>query len=260
MKAKTLREKCDAYFVQLTDNKRVTKATLKNYRSTVNRFHDWALSNGRPFSQASIQEFVASFEHTPTANTVRVRLKGLAKFHRLPTQTLEASHTESKLIRALNSEEVVTLLAGVQGNRKLYALVMLLSQTGLRWAEYCAISRDDRQYSKAGACTIKVMGKGRKERTVPISPAVQAVWEDIPFHPSLSQQDTLRVALRTAGERVGLPIQVHPHLFRKSYISIAINERGLEPLIVANIVGHSNLNTMLKHYYEASPDRLYEAV
>jgi site-specific recombinase XerD len=256
-----LRAKCDEYLDHLENVQRVTPATLKNYRSTINKFYAWATANNVPLDEKGIAAYVSSIEHAPSANTILVRLKGLARYQEVPVKRLCAAKTEIKQIEALDSSELTSLLRVTEDHDpRIHAVAVLLSGTGLRFDEFCSIRRDDLRYTEKGACYIEVMGKGRKQRIVPISESVREVWDDLPFQPKESHQDLIRIALKGAGRIAQLPIEVHPHLLRKSFISIALNEREQEPLYVAKVVGHSNLNTMLKHYYKASADKLYSVV
>jgi site-specific recombinase XerD len=78
------------------------------------------------------------------------------------------------LIEILSDEEITIIVQGINANSflgaRLYAVVLLLLDTGFRAEELCTLTVDSTSLSQG---TIKVMGKGRKERIVPFGSATR---------------------------------------------------------------------------------------
>jgi integrase/recombinase XerD len=249
------------YLSDLKRVKRVSPITLKNYRSTLTRFCAWL--GDRPFDGASVNEYVSAIPHAPTANTVLTRIKALASYHSLPLKRTARAKEEVKQPNALTSwqlAKVVSCLDNVQAR----ALVVFLAETGLRFGEYAKMSRTDWVYDATAdgqeIVMLKVVGKGLKHRSVPLSPKALAVWRDVPLLPTLSQQDVFRRLLKQAGERAGIQWKVTPHTLRATFATITLNERGADSARVARILGHARLDTMMRHYWRDSNEALYRVV
>lgn len=254
---RTLDEEFVRYLSHLERNRRVTKATLANYRSTLRRFKAWSEEKGVSFGESSVVDFLQTIDHPPSANVMGVRLAGLATFLRKPISICRAkeAHREPE---ALTASEINRLVMACDDN--LATVVTLLSETGLRFAEFCALSEASLRNRSDEVFWLNLVGKGRKERIVPLSVKALDAFRRVKLGWTQYEGDQMRVALAAAGVKAGMPYHVHPHLLRGSMISIALNERGIEAIKVAKIVGHSSVDTMIKHYYRASIESLLEAV
>jgi len=204
-----------------------------------------------------------------------------------PSRRLLAPQGESRLPKILNAQELQELLDpepappglrdGPQGaarskGRDLAirlrddALLELLYGSGLRVAELCGL---DIGAVELDASMVLVLGKGSKERRVPISdPAKQAVGEYLrtarvqflsersPGHAMflnlrgnrLSPRDVRRILDRRS------PSPTHPHALRHSYATHLL-DGGADLRIVQELLGHSSLKTT-QIYTHVSKERL----
>lgn len=141
------------------------------------------------------------------------------------------------------------------------AVLYLIYATGLRISECLNIKRGD---FHPNATYIKVVGKGNKERIVPLLPNIaKVIFEYIkevsPIKP-LMPGDYLFVATKTAryGERqfqrllqqirekIGLDETATPHALRHSFATSLI-ENGANINIVQELLGHSSISTTQKY-------------
>lgn len=60
--------------------------------------------------------------------------------------------------------------------------------------------------------------------------------------------------------KVPVPKGVTLYTYRRTFISAAINDRNVNPALVAQLVGHVGLDMILKHYLQEDPDALRKAV
>ena len=155
------------------------------------------------------------------------------------------------------------------------ALVELLYGTGIRVGELVALDVRDLELR---AQEIRVMGKGGKERVVPIPEQARqalAAWLDVRRHAGLLSEPlfiSLRVrreekprrlaareARRILGERArraDLGEHVHPHRLRHSYATHLL-DMGADLREIQELLGHASLSTTQK-YTAVSVEHLRE--
>jgi len=153
------------------------------------------------------------------------------------------------------------------------ALVELLYGAGLRVGEVVALDVRDLDLL---AREVRVMGKGRKERSVPLPEAARealAAWLDARRRPGY-QAEPLFVSLaggsagRRLGERAvrrvlgrraaraGIADRVHPHRLRHSYATHLL-DMGADLREIQELLGHASLSTT-QRYLAVSAERLFE--
>jgi integrase len=129
-------------------------------------------------------------------------------------------------------------------------LIVIFMNTGLRNTEACSILRDNLDL-KGGQ--IKVMGKGRKERTVYFSPAVgDLLWEYIskqpkgkkylfPANNELGYQNirTLEKTFRRMCKKLGIK-PITPHMLRHYFATRAL-KNGARIEVISRLLGHSSV-------------------
>lgn len=173
----------------------------------------------------------------------------------LPTSVL--SHQQvKKLLRQIDK-------TSLEGMRDL-AAVELLYSSGIRIGELAVLKLEDIDLDSAA---MKVFGKGRKERMVPIGKTalrhltsyIRGVRQFLAARCKQNYPEaflnnrgrplmgyTLRASIHTYAEAAGLDINVTPHTFRRSCTSELV--KGDANLYhVKELLGHESLNT-LKHY------------
>lgn len=182
-------------------------------------------------------------------------------------ENLAAEHTprrvqiarpERRAIIPFSETEVRQLLAAAQASHnpeRDHAVVLLLLDTGLRAAELSGLRLDDLQGDY-----VRVMGKGSKERLVPVSQAVKtalAVYLStcrirlkrssavFVAGPNAFSRDTLRQLMERLGKAAGLP-GVHAHKFRHTFaVNYLLN--GGDPYTLQDTLGHATMD-MVKRY------------
>lgn len=156
------------------------------------------------------------------------------------------------------------------------ALVELLYGSGIRIGELVALDVRDLELA---AREVRVMGKGRKERVVPIPEQARlalGAWLDLRRHPGVMNEPLFislrprredkprrlaaREARRILGERaVGADLSehVHPHRLRHSYATHLL-DMGADLREIQELLGHASLSTTQK-YTAVSIEHLREA-
>ncbi len=154
------------------------------------------------------------------------------------------------------------------------ALVELLYGAGLRVAELTSLDVRDVDLQRG---ELRVLGKGRVERVVPIPGAARQALEvhlaarrrpgvlaeplfvSLRQHPDgprrLGPRDVRRILKRCA-RRAGIADRVHPHRLRHSYATHLL-DMGADLREIQELLGHASLSTTQK-YTAVSAERLME--
>ncbi|MFI5375741.1 MAG: tyrosine recombinase XerC [Candidatus Rokuibacteriota bacterium] len=191
-----------------------------------------------------------------------------------PARQVRSPRLGRRLPSFLPKDEATQLLdagpaAGTAGLRDR-ALVELLYASGLRVAECCGLDVDDLD---EGRRTVRVLGKGDKERVVPVGEtalealaaylAMQGRARGALFRNARGGRLTTRSALRivkSLARRAGLGQRVTPHTLRHSFATHMLGE-GADLRLIQELLGHSRLSTT-QRYTHVSPEhlmRVYDA-
>lgn len=137
-----------------------------------------------------------------------------------------------------------------------HALIMLMAYCGLRVSEACSLDIADTQVRDKGHRCVRFTGKGSLPATVPIPPpvaeAVDAAIGDRTEGPVLLRRDGTRMTRRSADRVVkrcakaaGITaVAVHPHMFRATMITLALDAR-VDLDTVRRSARHADISTTL---------------
>ena len=226
------------------------RTTLSRRAVSVRLFTKWAVKNG------FLEKDIAATLATP-------------KGHRTLPEVLEIADAklamESMATRASEEETPISL--------RDVAMVEMLYATGARVAELCGLDLSDIDYDRQ---TIRVLGKGNKERTIPLgNPAVKAlkVWLKDGRESLKNEHSGNAVFLGARGKRIdqravrtvvyealsaieGIE-RMGPHALRHSAATHLL-EGGADLRTVQEILGHASLATT-QIYTHVSTERLQKA-
>jgi integrase/recombinase XerD len=204
--------------------------------------------------------------------------EGLAAFD--PTIAVETPKLPSGLPKALNEEEITSLLDAVVGDEPLIrrdrAVLEVLYGTGVRISELVGLSLADLDLDGA---LLRVFGKGSKERAVPVGrPARRALesWLDPGGRGAVEPERWARrgdaeavflnarggrltragawLVVKKYGDRVGLGPKLTPHVLRHSYATHLL-DHGADIRAVQELLGHASISTT-QVYTRVSSERL----
>lgn len=177
------------------------------------------------------------------------------------------------IIGTLSDEQVRRLLVAPKVTTPLgfrdYCILVILLDTGMRLSELAALSLKDVQLEKG---EFKVLGKGQKERIVPMGSTVQkAIWKYLnryrrdPVVPSIDSlflnrigkpmsPDSIYRMIRNYGERLGFEdIRCSPHTFRHTFAKNYLLNGG-DIFSLQKILGHSSLEVVKLYVNMAAAD------
>jgi integrase/recombinase XerD len=252
---------------------RLAPRTIEAYRDDLQ--HVTAFLGGSPADATHdrLQAYVAKLRADGrAATTIARRIAALRSFYRHqvlvgaradnPAAELELPKRRRALPKTLSPGEMERLIDAAAGTtpraQRDQALVELMYGAGLRVSE--AVGLDKTGVDLEGRL-VRVIGKGSKERIVPLGrPAVDALRRylahgrphlDRRHRPDLflnAQGGALTRAgafliLRKLAEKAGLePERVHPHLLRHSFATHLL-EGGADLRSVQEMLGHADLAT-----------------
>ena len=179
-----------------------------------------------------------------------------------PAAGLQLPRRGRRLPRALSPAETERLIEAADGTtprtRRDRALVELLYGAGLRVSEAVGL---DRSAVDTEERIVRVLGKGGKERLVPLGrPAAEAVRKylalgrphlDRRYRPELflnarggplTRAGAFLILRKLAGKAGLEPARVHPHLLRHSFATHLL-EGGADLRSVQEMLGHADLGT-----------------
>lgn len=194
-----------------------------------------------------------------------------------PTDEIDRPKIEKKIPEFLTLEEVSNLLNFEVNNEfeaRNKAILELLYSSGLRISELTSLELSNIDLDE---CLVRVMGKGSKERIVPLGDyAIDALKEYIYFYrPMLNKNNSSYVFLNNRGGvlsrqfifkvikeeciKKGIRKNVSPHTLRHTFATHLL-KNGADLRIIQELLGHENLSTTqiythltndkLKHDYE----------
>jgi integrase/recombinase XerC len=170
-----------------------------------------------------------------------------------------------KLVSFLPVDEAHDLMKGAPSHAaRDTAILELLYASGLRVSELTGLDLDDLD---RGERTVRVLGKGRKERVVPFgSKAARALetWMSVrgdhrgPLFVSSRggrmNPRTVYGLVRSAARRAGITRKVSPHTLRHSFATHLL-DGGADLRAIQELLGHSRLSTT-QRYTHVGADHL----
>lgn len=158
-----------------------------------------------------------------------------------------------KIIKKPFSDDEMEKMRRSIDNLKDIAIFEFLYATGVRVSELCSLNLSDVDFNGK---SVKVFGKGSKERIVPIS--TSAIWhlrqylqdrgyEDGPLFINRRNQRFKRRGIEGLLERISNKsgvVNVHPHRFRRT-LATNLLKKGMQIEEVSKILGHSKLDTTM---------------
>lgn len=197
----------------------------------------------------------------------------------LPTELLPSPKIGEHLPEVLSVEEIDRIISGIdlsekEGQRNR-AIIEMLYSCGLRVSELCNLLISDIWRDEG---FVKVMGKGRKERFVPISGRALrelSLWEECRCHINIrpGNEDYVFLSLKRGrklsritvfhivkvlAENAGITKEISPHTFRHSFATHLL-EGGANLRAIQEMLGHESIATT-EIYTHLDNSRLREEI
>ncbi len=262
---------------------------MKAYRQALAAFR---VQNPKPWKQCATDDFrdylFAIMKRGQARSYVRLQFSALRAFYKFltdrkklrldPLRQLQLPKVEKKLPLVLTRQQIEELLAAPLKIPKHHtapkwmplrdaAVMELFYSSGLRLSELTALDVDDVDlYTES----VRVFGKGRKERVCPIgAPALDAIQK----YRSAANAHSGALFINKSRERMSprsiwlilkrylrytsIPISISPHKLRHSFATHML-DRGADLRSVQALLGHASLSTT-QIYTHVTIERLKKA-
>nr|WP_262918343.1 site-specific tyrosine recombinase XerD [Mucilaginibacter straminoryzae] len=257
--------------------KSLSKNSIEAYSRDIDKLKQFAMQQMLDPEKITLQQlrqfltWVAELGMIPSSQA-RI-LSGIKAFYKYllaedeikadPSELLESPKIRRKLPDTLSKEEIDKLIAAIDLSRpdgqRNKAMLEVLYSCGLRVSELTELKISN-LYLEIDF--IKVLGKGSKERLVPIgSHAIKAlqIWlNEVRVHIPIKKGEEDYVFLNRRGahlsrifvfmvikqlaEQIGLKKKISPHTFRHSFATHLI-EGGADLRAVQEMLGHESITT-----------------
>lgn len=290
------------FLVYLRNERGQSEHTQKTYAGLLNRFVDWAakqnLTEWKSVKLSHLMSFIEqerqrALENLPEGSTrklssesVYLEIAALRAFYRFAEQekilpnniaeNLSLPRRWQRLPKALTNDEIQKLLLPrpTPDKNELCdkAILELAYASGLRLSELKNI-RLEQLHLEAGF--INVIGKGNKERVVPVGKkAVEAIENYLragrpnlvnkksPGNLFLTKRGTpfasvtLWLRIKNCVKRAGIERNITPHMLRHSFATHLL-EHGADLRVIQELLGHATINTT-EIYTHVAGSRLRE--
>jgi integrase/recombinase XerD len=257
--------------------KGLAENSILAYQNDVEKLSEFAIHLNKSAEQLSyddLKNFIAELFDLGLSPRSQARIiSGIKQFYAFllienlikddPSELLEQPKIGRKLPEVLTIEEIDALIAAIdlsknEGHRNR-AILETLYSCGMRVSELINLKFSDLYFDEG---FIRVIGKGNKERLVPVSPQVQKEIElyqnHIRRHLEITKGHENFVFLNRRGSQltrvmiftiikdlakaIGLKKTISPHTFRHSFATHLI-EGGANLRAIQDMLGHESITT-----------------
>jgi integrase/recombinase XerC/integrase/recombinase XerD len=277
---------CEKFLLWLKNNKQYSPNTLNAYSRILRDFMDFSQERSPDVDAESMRRFIISLrtkkQLAPASVAQSVAcLKSLGSWlHKSsysvtnPASALLTPKKPGRLVHFLSQSELATTLPVPQneGECRRQLLLELFYGSGLRLSEVAKLRWQDADQKRK---LIRALGKGSKERIVPMTSASIRLLQQYRLY--LNQRQTMptpdqailinskgkALSVRTLQKDVetilrsmGWEGQASPHVLRHSFATHLL-ENGADMVSVKEMLGHASLSTT-QVYTHVSAERLRE--
>ena len=273
----------------LAVERNVSPRTLKAYREALAAFHK---KNAKPWKKCTTDDFrdylFDIMKRGQARSYVRLQFSALRAFYKFlsdrkgltndPLRALQLPKIDKKLPLVLTQPQISELLGAplkVPKERAApkwmplrdVAIMEMFYSSGLRLSELAAL---DVPHVDLYTESVRVFGKGRKERVVPIgAPALDAIQKYrsaanvhsgslfINSRRGRISSRSIWLVLKRYLRHTSIPISISPHKLRHSFATHLL-DRGADLRSVQALLGHASLSTT-QIYTHVTVERLKKA-
>lgn len=249
--------------------RRVSENTVNAYRTDVAQFLEFLSEKNVPLGSFGVKEAedylkqLSKWRDKPAGvSTLARKISALRNFFDYlvlrnhvssnPWVKVKSPRLRKRMPDFLTKEEIGMLLKTSERNERDHLILCLLYYCGLRVSELCNLRVSDVSFSPAFVRIL--MGKGRKDRIVPLNNSLSNKLKryitesnkqsdqflfggEGKMHPS-----TVFRIVRKYASLCNIKKRVHPHTLRHSFATHLL-QRKVNIRVVQELLGHANLST-----------------
>ncbi|MCM5527076.1 tyrosine-type recombinase/integrase [Parasegetibacter sp. NRK P23] len=266
-----------SFLTHLSTVKRYAFNTIRSYGDDLRFFHEYIerefdVTTFEAVTQSMVRSWLVTMkEQGATATTMRRRASALQSFYKYrmksgiqspsPVAGIVLPKIGRKLPVYVEKAQLETLFRHVEfpdnweGKTQRLALV-LLYHTGMRRAELIGLTREQVEFSRA---QLRVLGKGNKERMIPLQQELMANIKEYLQHPERPEEGAMPespLLLTSKGKKLGEKqlynmvkqalaqvttiTKKSPHVLRHSFAT-HLSNNGADLNAIKELLGHSSL-------------------
>lgn len=246
------------------------RTTIAAYQTALNNIlafwkkHKWP-EDPQKVTASHVLDYLDYTQEVYSAKTqsqyVGVLIRMLVKAKNLDAQEMELNiHLARPDVTWLTVDEAKRVMAAAkEGRPEIYAAVVLMLYLGLRRAEALSVRFSDVE----GKAELRLVGKGRKERRLPLDAAVHSALRSfleqrrtmetgspllLAFYSRRQwrtvSEDVLEKEMQKIGQSLGLHLT--PHVLRRSF-GRHLWDMGVPLETIRDLYGHSSLDTTIQY-------------
>lgn len=284
------------YSDHLRDERNLSAHTLRNYLSDLRQFQQFLRESALCVGADEkidpckvdihvVRAYLASLAKTCRKSSIGRKLAALKSFFRYlvrerrlerdPLSLIHSPKQDKPLPTFLSVDDVFRLLGVIKGagvsEIRDRAILEALYSTGVRVSELVGMNWNDIDFQLG---IVRVVGKGSKERIIPIGETALAILKDYGLEQrrkwNLAAKGENAVFLNGRGRRIttrsvariverqlraaGIPIRMGPHGLRHSFATHLLNS-GADLRVIQELLGHASLSTT-QRYTHVNLDQL----
>lgn len=283
--AQSLRQAIERFVRHLEHERRASPHTVAAYRRDLEqlaRFVEEQLGGSAPLSRVDtflLRRWLGVLARTVTPSTIARKLAAVRALGRWllergelksdPAAALQSPKVSRPLPAFLNADAAASVVEAPTSGRPTglrdKAMLELLYGAGLRVSELVGLDLNSIDF---GDASVRVLGKGNKERVIPLgTPALASLRDYLQAraqlrHPKTSAQDEKALFLTERGARIGVRAvqrlvhrygqlgagraDLHPHALRHSCATHML-EGGADLRAIQEMLGHASLATTQRY-------------
>ncbi len=269
-----MKKQIDNFLDYLRAERAVSPYTLKAYTQDLKEFSAFVDKKPKNIDNLDIRTFLASLYHRNLKkSSISRKLASIRSFFKYlhreghvksnPAKLVSSPKVPKNLPKFLTIDEVFSLVETPKGETfkptRDKAIIELLYSCGLRVSELTSLDISDLDIKET---IIRVKGKGRKERIMPIgTKAMEAITNYLPERISLKKkspglflnnrggrltQRSVRRILVHYSRMINLTGDISPHTLRHTFATHLLHE-GADLRSIQELLGHSSLSTTQKY-------------
>lgn len=232
---------------------RLTPRTIGHYRMAIWRFSKFMPDDLENLTVEHIENYLQAIKGiNRTRNAHLTAIKSFGNYlaaHGLknPAAKIKMLREDPPQQRWLTADEVDKILAVCNEDEK--KIILLLCHTGLRASELQGL-----QPNNLNANSIRLTGKGRKLRVIPLNTTSCSVCNDnLNFLKSYRKRNALYAMCKRLSVKAGVPM-AGPHSYRRFFATSLIH-KGVSIYHISKLLGHADVRTT-EIYLSCSGDEL----
>lgn len=262
----------DEYLTFVIVDQRLSEATKKSYRWELNDYRMFLISNkkydAKNITKIDLNNYLDNCKKLKS-KTIAHKLTVIKNFHKFLVRNkiidvdisinFERPKLNKSLPKVVSLEEINQLLnieCKTPIDYRNKAMFEMMYATGLRTSELLDLTFDDLNMH---ASSLRCLGKGKKERIVPLSDyVIDSLKKYLPERKTIDKKNSNYVFLNKNGERLsrqglakilkelllkqGLDSSISLHTLRHSFATHLI-DCGADLRVVQELLGHSDIST-----------------